>query len=178
MKTYLTILKRRLRMFLCLFIFLIITTQLSGCISPNQNIENASPADTFEADYIQLEQVANYLLDIKYDIVTIRSNGEVLGDFGEKFTIENSNIRNTIDSLFKNGYLIIIKNDSTVKFERWKKGLSPEFRAGFAYDEMGKDNINIQYLIDCKEMHRSNWYYFELDYNEWRTNNYNQLHQY
>lgn len=160
-------------MFLCLLIILIITTQLSGCVSPNQNIENANPADTFEADYIQLEQVANYLLDIKYDIVTIRSNGEVLGDFGEKFTIENSNIRNTIDSLFKKGYLIIIKNDSTVKFERWKKVLSPEFRAGFAYDEMGKDNINILYLIDCKEMHRSNWYYFELDYNEWRTNNYN-----
>lgn len=171
MKIHLTILKMRLRVVLCLFIFLIITTQLAGCISPNQNIENANTTDTFEADYIQLEQVANYLLDIKYDIVTIRSDGEVLGDFGEKFTIENSNIRNTIDSLFKNGYLIIIKKNSTVKFERWKKVLSPEYRAGFAYDKTGKKNINIQYLIDCKEMHISDWYYFELDYNEWRLNN-------
>ena len=159
----------------CIILFILILTMpamLSGCdVSPHQDIEKANIDVTFEEDYAQLEQVANYLLELDHNTVTIRSNGEVLGDFGEKFTIENSNIRNTIDSLFKNGYLIIIKNDSTVKFERWKKVLSPEFGAGFAYDEMGKDNINIQYLIDCKEMHRSNWYYFELDYNEWRANN-------
>ena len=159
----------------CIILFILILTMptmLSGCdVSPHQDIEKANIDVTFEEDYAQLEQVANYLLELEHNNITIRSVDYISADFGEKIKIIDGNVRETLNDLFNKGYLIISKNNSTVNFARWEKTLSPEFSAGFAFKQNAEDDLNIQYVIETRELPKGNWYYYEEDYNEWRANN-------
>ncbi len=143
---------------------------LSGCISTSQHIEMTEVNSTFEEDYLNLKKVAEYLMSLDYRIVTIRNDSNpMIVDFGEEIAIENKEIRAIISDLFQKGYSLIIRNDTTVKFERWEKPFDMEFHAGFAYDYDNMGDLNIQYVIRQKELAEDNWYYFEVDYNEWRS---------
>lgn len=155
-------------------VFVVMTSSLGlfGCVCYNQNIDSADIESTFENDYEELQTVAEYLLSLDHHLVVIRnSSGTMNVDYGDKILLDDKEAKNAVVSLYNKGYLYISRGENTVRFERWKKALSHEFRAGFAYTTNSNGNINVQFLLKQQELSVNNWYYYEEDYNEWRSNN-------
>lgn len=73
-----------------------------------------------------------------------------------------------VRKLFRRGYMNIIKNDTSIVFERWKRPFSYEFRAGFAFNFRGTDWVDVDFRINQQELEKDDWYYYEEDYNEYR----------
>ena len=144
----------------------------TGCINSNQYIDSADIKKTFEEDYEELKIIADFLLAQKYSSISIQRNQNyMVANFGEHFPFDNDEVENTVNSLFDKGYLYFYRSNNTVHFERWKKWMYHEYRSGFAYLNEDSCNLDIQFLIEQQEMSVAGWYYYEDDYNEWRSRN-------
>ena len=164
--------------FCCLLICC--TVIMTGCIAPKQNIELADVNVTFEKDYPLLRQVTTYMLQLideqeLHMIIINNSNDPITINYGDKLAIEDAEFKQAIKNLFDQGYMRISFNKNTpqdetvICFERWKKPGEYEYRSGYAYSPNAKGELNIQYIISQEDLSVPGWYYYEEDYNEWRS---------
>ena len=142
---------------------------LPGCVPKKRNIDSADVNATFEEDIDDLQVVADYLCDFDYDYITIRDSKGTMGvGGGEKVSIDNDEIKQTIKTLFKKGYCYLAKVCDTIKFHRWDKSFDMEFQAGFAFVYDGSEDLDISFVVHQEPLSKDNWYYYEANYNEYR----------
>ena len=125
--------------------------------------------EVFLSDYDELAQVVEYLSSLENETYAYieSADGTMKVRFGEKTTIDNENVINTVSSLFDKGYYGIAKSHDTIYFKRWKDPFGC-FK-GFAYSMNGTDEINIEFLTEKGVLSEENWYFYVSDYNEWRN---------
>lgn len=157
-------------------ILLINLTMLSGCVTKKQNMEFANVQETFEEDYLLLKEVNDYMISVSEElnvhmVLIENAYDPMVVGYGYEMIIENKDIKETIQTLFKKGYMYISLYDGVVCFERWKKSFDHEYRAGFAYSPDNAGELDIEYIISQEELSVPGWYFYEEDYNEWRANN-------
>lgn len=141
---------------------------LSDFIPREKNIDNACVNETFEDDFEDLQKVADYLISLENKSALIRTPYKPMSvDLGQTREID-SEVKEIVRKLFRRGYMNIIKNDTSIVFERWKRPFSYEFRAGFAFNFRGTDWVDVDFRINQQELEKDDWYYYEEDYNEYR----------
>lgn len=129
----------------------------------------------FERDYAQIIAVTGYLTDLEEDEVYIRMDSahpnRIESEYGKPLEFQSEEIGQIVGELDKKGYYQVMKRDGTVVFDVWRKSFYAEFEAGFAYSVDGTGDLStIQFLIGQKPLQEQNWYYYEEDYNQWRSN--------
>ena len=156
--------------FVCFVLILVFCISvLPGCVPKKRNIDSADVNATFEEDIDDLQVVADYLCDFDYDYVIIEdSKGTMIVDGGEKVSIDNDEIKQTIKDLLNKGYRCLSKNYDTIEFDRWDKSFDMEFQAGFAFVYDGSEDLDISFVVHQEPLSKDNWYYYEANYNEYR----------
>lgn len=150
---------------LILFMLFCVITDL---VPQSKNIDKADVNATFEKDYEDLLEVAEYLIALEDESVWIRNPNKPMSvGYGDKRDIDPE-IKGEIRSLFRRGYMDITKRGSSVVFQRWERPFSAEFRAGFAFNFRGTDWVDVDFRINQQELEKEDWYYYEEDYNEYR----------
>ena len=164
--------KKHMILLICFFMMcsIIIST---GCVADIQNIELADIDNTFKEDYHHLLQVTEHMLslsrELHVDMIVIRNTHDPVDiGYGKEMPIDEVSFKDELVVLFEKGYIYISLSKNTVYFKRWKKTLTPSYRAGFAYSKNEDKELDIQYIISQKDLSVSNWYFFEEDYEEWR----------
>ncbi len=162
--------KSKVLIFIALVVCFVITIVVGISIFTAYKLQ--SPSDIyaqFDEDYQQLDEIAEYLNSIENDSITITfGKPYMIVDFGEEKEFENNEIKKSVLTLFTKGYLRIEKTRDTVNFERWTNPISG-FAAGYAYDFSNEGTLDIQFLTKQQEMSVAGWYYYEDDYNDWRS---------
>ena len=98
-------------------------------------------------------------------------SSRIKGEYGKLLKFQSREIEQIIGELKKKGYDHIMKRDQAVVFDIWRKPFDAEFEAGFAYSADGTGDLSaIQFLIRQDPLPEEKWYYYEADYNEWRSN--------
>lgn len=125
--------------------------------------------EVFQSDYDDLVQVVEYLSSLENESHAYigSTDGTMTVRFGEKTTIDNEDVINTVSSLFDKGYYEIVKSYGTIYFERWKDPFGC-FK-GFAFSMDGTGELNIEFLTEKGVLSEENWYFYVSDYNEWRN---------
>lgn len=180
-KRFKTIITFILCLLLCCCVF------LTGCVPENQNIKSTNVDETFEEDFPLLKQVTDYLQSVSdtdnADIILISSDNYsvmnihyVASDINiDKIQIQNEEAKQLLKKLFNRGYSNVYYNKKShpliISFSRFRKNFDVEYGAGYAYSPEAKGELDIQYIVSQKELSISNWYFYEKDYNEWRSKN-------
>ena len=116
-------------------------------------------------DYEELMLVVDYLENSGYDNIHIRiKRNEVTINI----EIDDEKILETINELKRKSYQYIEKKDGIIYFERWVKF---DKGAGAAYSIDGHipGESSIEFLTKIESLSIDKWYYYEEDYNEWRS---------
>lgn len=129
----------------------------------------------FERDYAQIIAVTGYLTALEEDEVYISMDNanpnRIKGECGKPLEFYSEEIERIVGELDNKGYYQVTKRDGVVIFDVWRKPLDAEFESGFAYSADGTGELStIQFLIGQRPLREQNWYYYEADYNEWRSN--------
>ncbi len=128
----------------------------------------------FSRDQEELSTVANFLIDSGHTEVNISSSylsnkmfvGMEIGDV----EIEDEAATEAIHYLLEiQGYDYIKRKDNTIFFQEWS-ALRDNSR-GIAYSINREDKPEIQFLTRLEPLDNKGWYYYEVDYNEWRIQN-------
>ena len=151
---------------------LILVLGLSAC--NDNHPQNDDEIDTaFEQDYVLIDYVTEYLLSLKepwVDIDCKRITIRHVGVSGKDMEFQSFGIEPVIAELADRGYKHIEKKDNVVIFDIWRKSFHSEFESGFVYSIDDTDNLSsIEYLTYQRSLPKEKWYYYEADYNEWRT---------
>ncbi len=123
----------------------------------------------FTKDQELLTNVTNYLTNSGYDTVYIPSTMESgeMSNAGTTVKIDDIEVATTINTLKKRGYSVIGRDGNTIHFQRWA---NLDNGCGIAYSINGNEPT-LQFLTKLEPMTEPNWYYYEENYNEWRTRN-------
>lgn len=136
----------------------------------------------FERDYDELVQVVEYFNSLENTpYAHINTDGTMVVEIDDnvantdnrvlKKEITDERVLNLVSNLYKKGYDSIVKDDNnTIYFVRWRHPIFG-WDKGFAFSVDGSKDLDIEYLVDQKPLSKSDWYYFESDYEEWRENN-------
>ena len=109
---------------------------------------------------VTLSNISNYLIKNGIDELYINLN-----EYNEEVQIGDRNIMEEIEKLTNKRYLVIEKNDNTIVFMRWSNLNSGR---GFVYSINGSIP-ELQFLTYLKECSEPNWYYYEEDFNKWKS---------
>ena len=125
----------------------------------------------FIADRELLITVAQYLESSEYPEIYITKenmNDGKISIAGERAKIDNNEAIKAISTLRKCGYNYISKRKEVIYFTRVSRF---ENDRGMAYTINGSvpDNTSIQFLINTEPLPEPNWYYYEADYEKWRS---------
>ncbi len=126
----------------------------------------------FERDYDELVQVVEYLNSLENTpYAHINADGTMTLETAVKLEITDEQMLNLVLNLYKKGYDSIVKDDNnTIHFVRWTHRIFG-WDKGFAFSIDGSGELgSIEYLVDQKPLSKTNWYYFESDFEEWRLN--------
>jgi len=83
-------------------------------------------------------------------------------------TIKDEEVKEAFYRLFEKKYYAINKNNNTIEFMIWSRGM--DFRSGIAYS-INEEEPTIEYLTNLVPLSEAGWYFYEADYNEWRLHN-------
>lgn len=127
--------------------------------------------NVFQRDYVELKQVTDYLIYLdEYEFAIIENKTDsftIMG--GGKVRIHEKEICDAISNLFQKGYDRIVKHQNQgVYFERWSNSFHGRFK-GFAYCSNNSGELPVQFVVKQKQMSSADWYYYEADYERWRT---------
>lgn len=123
--------------------------------------------DYLNDDKAQLERVAESMLDSPYTGICL------VDDSGYDYETNIKVVQNSADLtavkylLDEHGYQEIRRTGNTVRFVKWTR--MADFESGICYVHDGTPNI--EFLTAAKPLSVNGWYYYEADYNEWRTDN-------
>ena len=123
----------------------------------------------FNRDKKDFYIIAEYFANSDYPSIRItESNGKMFVGYNK--TIADDAVVKAVHRLLnKRGYRAINKNGNTISFLRWIKII--DFVSGIAYSINEEDKPKLQFLTLLEPLSESGWYYYEEDYNEWRTRN-------
>jgi len=148
-------------------------TIISGVFNPP--ISEEQMEKNLDKDYDLLTTVTDYLENSGYESVSIFSyttKGEMTTVEGYDVKIEDAEVVKAINSLRSRGYSDISKDSGIISFQ--KRSVTEDCR-GIAYSMDGSEPTSeaeaLQYLIKVEPMAVPNWYYYEINYNEWRLEN-------
>lgn len=84
-----------------------------------------------------------------------------------KKNIKDKRVLEAITRLFEDRrYSVIGKSGNTVYFQKWERGADLGVGIAYSLDEV---EPVLQYLTKLEPLLEENWYFYEEDYNEWRT---------
>ena len=126
----------------------------------NPPVSEKEMTKLFVEDYSVLCNISNYLIKNGIDELYINLN-----EYNEEVQIGDRNIMEEIEKLTNKRYLVIEKNDNTIVFMRWSNLNSGR---GFVYSINGSIP-ELQFLTYLKECSEPNWYYYEEDFNKWKS---------
>lgn len=118
----------------------------------------------FKRDKNELVIVADYFAT--YDL-PISFNQINFYSTNYKKNIKDKRVLDAITRLLEDRrYSVIGKSGNTVYFQKWERGA--DLGVGLAYSLDGLEPV-LQYLTKLEPLLEENWYFYEEDYNEWRT---------
>lgn len=126
----------------------------------------------FDQEKNDLFLVTEYLTKLEWSEIYInksdfRKNILYIGVAANEVKIDEEEVATAIVRLVKKrNYKVIKKNGNTIYFEKWFFG---EECRGIAYSINRKDKPVIEYLTELEPLSENGWYYYEADYNEWRS---------
>lgn len=126
--------------------------------------------DVFDQDREELQAVCDWLLASDYQQIVISSPYEKMFADYSKIRIDEK-ILPALKYLFdKRGYVDVYKDseDNTICFGIWSESL--DRGGGILYAIDNSQMPTTDYMTQCSELSETGWYYFESDYNEWRSN--------
>lgn len=127
-----------------------------------------------------LQIIADYLMSNHCDTIHIESADETMllmhhsSDSiyatieKENVTITAEEVNRAIKTVMGKGCNTIYKDGDTIEFLMWTK--FTDFGAGLVYYTGSDGTPNIQFLTKLEPLPMEDWYYYEEDYNEWRSN--------
>lgn len=123
----------------------------------------------FQNDKEYIFVVNEYLVNSKYGEIYIPSTMESgeMSNAGTPVKINETEVVTAINTLKKRGYSVIGKDGNTIHFQRWS---NLDNGRGVAYSVNGNEPT-LQFLTKLEPLTEPNWYYYEENYNEWRTRN-------
>lgn len=148
-------------LFLCLFVF-------SSCTNPG--LKDAKTLFSDNEDYFTI--VADYLSSYDYDNIGIwEADGTMSLLLSEHVTIDDDEVNQAIKKLFHEGCYVITKSDENncISFSFWSR--FRDYGAGILYSIDGINVPTEYYLTKRESIGVDRWYYYEADYNLWRTSN-------
>ena len=140
---------------------------LSGC-NKMTNPYNQESAEKKLIDYWgDIEVVNEYIVSTGYSPVYIKkSNGYMYADFMDVI-IADEKANKAIDRLLKTDcFISISRHSNTIKYLLWS-GYA-ETSCGIAYSINQTDLPDIEYVTELVPLSKDGWYYYIVDYNEWR----------
>ena len=128
----------------------------------------------FNRDQDDLFTIKDYFVESEYSELRIDISsytkhpdminaGREIGDV----EIEDAEVLDAIKRLFEqHGYESISKDGNTIEFHEWSALLDNS--RGIAYSINGIDEPDITFGTKLEPLDEEGWYYYEVDYNEWR----------
>lgn len=128
-----------------------------------------------------LQIIADYLMSIDCDAIHIesadetmllmlRSSDSIYATIEKEYvSISAEEVNRAIKTVMGKGCNTINKNGDTIEFLMWTK--FTDFGAGLVYYTGSDGTPNIQFLTKLEQLPREGWYYYEEDYNDWRSKN-------
>ena len=164
---------------------------IGGAFAPRIDEENMG--EIFIDDYELLMTVVDYLVDSGHTSIWIRPDTDsdiLLTRQGTVLSINDEHVVKTIEILRDLGYQSISKTENIIHFQRSSRGR--DFGNGIAYSIDGvepnfgidtRDPLygstvmpaQIMYLTKLEPLPKQNWYYYEEDFNEWRSRQQTQV---
>ena len=126
----------------------------------------------FKRDRESLCIIADYLSDLDYSFVVIDKSGlknETMftGAYTRYQKINDKRVMKSLNKVLCYGkYLTVGKSDNTVFFKKWK---FLEKDRGIAFSINKDEPPAVEFLVKYEKLSESGWYYYESDYEEWRT---------
>lgn len=155
-------------------IVLIVTTMIFLLVSSCAFIQTTNKKkaqklfDDFSGDFIL---VSNCLMALEYDYIDIESAEEFTireeNFMRESVRINDEDFSKAIESLFSAKIKKIYKQNDEIIFLRWTR--FNDFGAGIVFSNGIEEDFSIEYLTKIEQLSNKGWYYYEEDYNEWRT---------
>lgn len=127
----------------------------------------------FNRDQDDLFTIKDYFVESKYSGIFINESSYIkhpdmmtVSDIGD-VKIEDAEVLDAIKRLFEqHGYESISKDGNTIEFHEWSALLDNS--RGIAYSINGIDEPEITFGTKLEPLDEEGWYYYEVDYNEWR----------
>ena len=142
---------------------------LFNIIPPNNKIIEKH----FELDKANLDIVVDFLINAEYNEIYINrfnfnEDKMFTGVETKDEKINDETVLKSLKYLFDyRGYMRIGKSGNTIYFDKWMFG---EETRGLAYSINDTDEPIVEFLTNLEPLSENQWFYFEADYNEWRSN--------
>ena len=173
--------------FICISVYLLLAVLIfqvpflrRQCMSVKDFIEAFLPPPSaekmeriFNRDQDDLFTIKDYFVESKYSGIFINESSYIkhpdmmtVSDIGD-VKIEDAEVLDAIKRLFEqHGYESISKDGNTIEFHEWSALLDNS--RGIAYSINGIDEPEITFGTKLEPLDEEGWYYYEVDYNEWR----------
>lgn len=120
----------------------------------------------FERDKEDLYLITDYLIGSGATNVYIHEDSRTALRDLEEIEIRDESVIAAIKRLREKGYTGINKYENTIEFRLWE-GIQ-DISCGIAY-LAEEDEIAIQYVTEKEPLPKDGWFYYVVDYNEWRN---------
>lgn len=127
-------------------------------------------------NYEQYEMITDYLLNLQFDdwyididwIEKHNVEGALVGP--RKYIELPEEIQQAANMLFSIGCKSISKHkeNNSISFEMWRSYQSIDCGVLFSIDN--SISAEVDYMTECIELEKENWYYYVSDYNKHRAN--------
>lgn len=126
-----------------------------------------------------IDSVVDYISELPYETVIISNDKDTGLDLfvhnedlkdAAHIRVDNTQIKNNIRYLFeKCNYTVINKEGNTISFQRWTQFRDVGTGIVYSIDGHTPNESNLQFLTKLEPLSVKNWYYYEEDYNEWKS---------
>ena len=130
---------------------------------------------TFQKHYDDIQIVVDFMISSEYEIIMIDSF-EKCGivktyEYHRKSEelVLDAKTEEAINRLLDTGYENMAKVQNTIKFQEWHR--FNDVGCGVAYTINEQDLPEIQYVTEIIPLEKDGWYYYVVDFNQWRLEN-------
>ena len=155
-----------------LILLLSLILQLCSCGWLIFETPNMEETDSFVSKNLkEILLINDYLLDFgNIDVVIKNKYGDMLIGWKKEETVENDEVRDAIRSLWKKGCLEIYKDfkNNAIIYQIWRRTIG-HVQGGFVYAIDTTMLPDIQFLTELRPLTRDGWYYYNAEYEKWRS---------
>ncbi len=157
---------------MAVFVIIIVASITFGIVFTYGQPDKEKTEKCFQQDGSDLRLIADYLANSEYDFICIDASDikkEVMftGHVTDDQKIDDKAVLKALKRLLKYGkYKEVRKSYDTVVFEKWHFF---EQERGIA-TPVDKEKLPVvEYLILSEPLSEKGWYYYQADYEEWRS---------